>query len=455
MKTTEQDLLLHILLVDPYKEKRPALALALHEQYRVTVVANGEEGIQVLKHDPPALIIIDAGERNMADLSLFDEYDQQLPLTLVGQHPDDEYAEDGFKHSALKAWIEHTINARQIHKRVANLASGEGRIQEFGGFVTCNADVINTFRILRRVAETDVSILITGESGTGKELIARGIHEYSGRKAQPFVAINCAAIPEHLLETELFGYEKGAFTGAVSVKVGKLEYAAGGTVFLDEIGDMPLLTQAKMLRALQERTFERVGGNQVNAFRARVLAATNKNLHQEVQNKTFRDDLLYRLNTVHVHLPPLRERREDIPILIDRFVKTFNQHYHKQLLGVSPWVANTLQKHDWPGNVRELLNAIQHAILLADSPRIELKDLPAQFQHGMKATILLDKLGILPLGELVEQAKADLERQIILSALDKFNYSKLRSAYYLGINRKTLYRKMKALDIQDREGENG
>jgi DNA-binding NtrC family response regulator len=453
MKTTEQELFLHILLVDSHAEERPALAFALRKQYRVTVVPNGEEGVRVLKHDPPALIIIDSGERNMADLSIFDEYDQQLPLTLVGQHPDDEYAEDGFKRSVLKTWIEQTINARQLHKQVANLASGEGHIQGFGDFVTCNADVINTFRILRRVAETDVSILITGESGTGKELIARGIHECSGRKAYPFVAINCAAIPEHLLETELFGYEKGAFTGAAAVKVGKLEYAAGGTVFLDEIGDMPLLTQAKMLRALQERTFERVGGHQSISFRARVVAATNKDLHQEVQNKTFRDDLLYRLNTVHVRLPTLRERREDIPMLIERFVKTFRERYHKQLLGVSPWVANTLQKYDWPGNVRELINTIQHAVLLADSPRIELKDLPAQFQHGIKATILLDKLGILPLGELVEQAKADLERQIILSALDKFNYSKLRSAYYLGINRKTLYRKMKALEIQDQEGE--
>jgi DNA-binding NtrC family response regulator len=453
MKTTEQELLLHILLVDPHTEKRPALAAALREQYRVTIVSDGEEGVRVLKHDPPALIIIDAGERNMATLSLFDEYDQQLPLTLVGQHPDDEYAEDGFKRSALKAWIEQAVNARQLHKQVANLAAEEGHIQTFGDFVTCNADVINTFRVLRRVAETDVSILITGESGTGKELIARGIHDCSGRKAHPFVAINCAAIPEHLLETELFGYEKGAFTGAVSVKVGKLEYAAGGTVFLDEIGDMPLLTQAKMLRALQERAFERVGGHQLIVFRARVVAATNKDLHQEVLNKTFRDDLLYRLNTVHVRLPTLRERREDIPMLMDRFVKIFSQRYNKQLLGVSPWVANSLQKYDWPGNVRELINTIQHAVLLADGPRIELKDLPAQFQHGMKATILLDKLGILPLGELVEQAKADLERQIILSALDKFNYSKLRSAYYLGINRKTLYRKMKALDIQDQEGE--
>ena len=452
MKETDPEPSLHILLVDPCAGERPALVLALRQHYRVTVVSDGREGIQVLKHDPPALIIIDAGERNMEDLSVFDEYDKQIPLTLVGIHPDHEYAHEGFKRSALRSWIEHTIASRQIHKQVADLASKKAQAQTFGDFVTCNPEVRDIFRVLRRVAESDVSILVTGESGTGKELIAQGIHEWSGRKAHPFVAINCAAIPEHLLETELFGYEKGAFTGAATSKIGKLEYAGGGTVFLDEIGDMPLLTQAKMLRALQERTFERVGGHTSILFRARVVAATNKHLDEEVQQKTFRDDLLYRLNTVHVHLPALRERREDIPLLIERFVGNFSQHYKKELSGVSPWVASALQKYDWPGNVRELLNTLQHAVLLADGPRIELKDLPAQFQHGIKATILLDKLGTLPLSELVKQARADLERQIILSALDKFNYSKLRCAYYLGIDRKTLYRKMKLFHIPDHEG---
>jgi len=455
MKATLSESPLHILLVDPSSKERPALMSALRQHYRVTVVSGGKEGIHVLKYDPPVLIIIDAGERNMHDLSLFDEYDQELPLTLVGLHTDDEYAEGGFKRSALKSWIEQTIAARQLHKQVADLALQEVHVQTFGGFVTCDVDVIEIFRVLRRVAETDVSILITGESGTGKELIARGIHECSGRKAHPFVAINCAAIPEHLLETELFGYEKGAFTGAVAIKVGKLEYAAKGTIFLDEIGDMPLLTQAKLLRSLQERTFERVGGNLPIAFRARVVAATNKDLSEGVENKTFREDLLYRLNTMHTHLPSLRDRRDDIPLLMDRFVSSFGQQYHKKLLDFSPWVSNTLQAYNWPGNVRELLNTIQHAVLLADGPRIELKDLPEQFQQGMKATILLDKLGTLPLGELVEQAKADLERQIIQRALDKFSFSKSRCAYYLRIDRKTLYRKMKALDIQDRESEDG
>ncbi len=453
MSSTASEPRLHILLVDPRTNERPALVTALRQSYQLTVVVTGEEAIQVLKQNPPAMIVIDAGEKNLEYLGLIEEYDKQIPLLLVGQHPDDEYAGDGFERSALKMWVEHTIASRQLYKKLASLEAPEERIQTFGDFVTCSAQLAQTFRVLRRVVDTDVSILITGESGTGKELIARGIHELSGRKGQPFVAINCAAIPENLLETELFGYEKGAFTGATTSKVGKLEYAAGGTVFLDEIGDMPLLTQAKMLRALQERVIERVGGHQSIYFRARIVAATNKHLHEEVQRRTFREDLLYRLNTVHVELPSLRERREDIPLLLDRFLRLFSQRYGKEILGISPGVSNALQKYDWPGNVRELVNIVQHAVLLCDGPRIELKDLPPQFQHGAKATILLDQVGHLPLDVIVEQAKAEIERQIITEALEKFKQNKLRCANYLGIDRKTLYRKMKALGITDLEPE--
>src|SRR5579883_365908 len=444
---------LHVLLIDVRAPSRPALALALRKEHRVTVVQTIEEGLEVLKHDPPAMIILDAGEQNMPYFGLIEEYDKEIPLLIVGEHPDEEYEEEGFRKSALKMWMEHTITSRQLHKKVADLDRQEERVEQFGDFVTCSRDLSDIFRILHRVAASDVSILITGESGTGKELIARGIHEYSGRNKQPFVAINCAAIPEQLLETELFGYEKGAFTGATTSRIGKLEYAAGGTIFLDEIGDMPLLTQAKMLRALQERVIERVGGHQSIYFRARIVAATNKHLHEEVQRRTFREDLLYRLNTVHVELPSLRERREDIPLLLDRFLRLFSQRYGKEILGISPGVSNALQKYDWPGNVRELVNIVQHAVLLCDGPRIELKDLPPQFQHGAKATILLDQVGHLPLDVIVEQAKAEIERQIITEALEKFKQNKLRCANYLGIDRKTLYRKMKALGITDLEPE--
>ncbi|HVB21124.1 MAG TPA: sigma-54 dependent transcriptional regulator [Ktedonobacteraceae bacterium] len=445
----KDNLRIHILLADPFAFERPALSTVLRTNYRVSVRQTVEEAIQVVLEDKPTMIIIDAGEQNMAFLSLIKEYDKQIPLLLVGQHPNDEYAGDGFNRSALKMWIEQTITSRQLLTQVANLESKDLEVQSFGNFVTCSRLFVPTFHTLRRVVDADVPILITGESGTGKELIAQGIHYQSERKDEPFVALNCAAIPENLLETELFGYEKGAFTGATTTKIGKLEYAARGTVFLDEIGDMPLLTQAKLLRALQERIIERVGGHKPIFFKARIIAATNKNLSEEIQRRNFREDLFYRLNTVHVELPPLRERREDIALLIEYFLKTFSERYNKKVLGISPTALNVLQKYDWPGNVRELLNMVHHAILLSDSPRIELKDLPTEFRFDTKVVMMLDQVGKMPLDIISEQVKNDFERHIITVVLEKFDYNKVRAAQYLGIDRKTLYRKIKVLNIPD------
>lgn len=445
----KDNLRIHILLADPFAFDRPALFTVLRENYRVSVCQSVEAAIQVVLEDKPAMIIIDAGEQNLEFLSLIEEYDKQIPLLLVGQHPNDEYAGDGFNRSALKMWIEQTIASRQLLAQVANLEAKDQEIHRFGSFITCSQQFVPIFRTLQRVVDTDVPVLITGESGTGKELIAQGIHYQSGRKDEPFVALNCAAIPENLLETELFGYEKGAFTGATATKIGKLEYAARGTVFLDEIGDMPLLTQAKLLRALQERIIERVGGHKPIFFRARIIAATNKHLPEEIQRRNFREDLFYRLNTVHVELPPLRERREDIALLIEYFLKTFSERYNKKVLGISPTALNVLQKYDWPGNVRELLNMVHHAVLLSDSPRIELKDLPTEFRFDTKVVMMLDQVGKMPLDMIAEQVKNDFERHVIIVVLEKFDYNKVRAAQYLGIDRKTLYRKIKVLNIPD------
>ena len=287
----KDNLRIHILLADPLAFERPALSTVLRTNYRVSVRQTVEEAVQVLLEDRPTMIIIDAGEQNMEFLSFIEEYDKQIPLLLVGQHPHDEYAGDGFNRSALKMWIEQTITSRQLLTQVASLESKDQEVQSFGKFVTCSRLFVPIFHTLQRVAEADVPILITGESGTGKELIAQGIHYRSGRKDEPFVAPIALPFLKNLLETELFGYEKGAFTGATTTKIGKLEYAARGTVFLDEIGDMPLLTQAKLLRALQERIIERVGGNKPVFFKARIIAATNKNLPDEliavISAKTF------------------------------------------------------------------------------------------------------------------------------------------------------------------------
>lgn len=438
---------LHVLLIDPWANARPALARVLRETYQVTVEHNAEGAVQCVRQQKPTMILLDAGEQNLEILRQIEEYDKQIPLLLIGHHPPEEYDGEGFKRSALKMWLDHTIASRSLHTQIADLQAADRTERTFGRFVTCSPEVIAIFYVLERVVNTDVPILITGESGSGKELIARGVHDTSTRRDQPFVAINCAAIPENLLETELFGYEKGAFTGATATKQGKLEHVGRGTLFLDELGEMPLSTQAKLLRVLQEQTFERVGGHQSLLFRARIVAATNKNLTEAIGQRMFREDLLYRLNTIHVALPPLRERREDIPLLIQHFLTAFNQRYQKQILGLSPTTLNTLQKYDWPGNVRELLNCIHHAVLLCDDTRIELCDLPAAFQPGLKATVLLDQVGKVPLETIIDQARRDLECQILTFALEKFGYNKVRAAYYLGIDRTTLYRKMKELDI--------
>ena len=445
---------LHILLVDPWAASRPALVRVLRETYQVSLEQTAEGAVQCVRQQKPVMIILDAGADNMEILRQIEEYDKTIPLLLVGHHPPEEYEGEGFKRSALKMWLDHTITSRSLHTQIAELKEAERTVQRFGSFVTCSPEVIATFHVLSRVVNTDVPILITGESGAGKELIARGVHDSSNRKEQPFVAINCAAIPENLLETELFGYEKGAFTGATATKQGKLEHVGRGTLFLDELGEMPLSTQAKLLRVLQEQTFERVGGHQPLFFRARLVAATNKNLAEAIAQRTFREDLLYRLNTIHVALPPLRERREDIPLLIQHFLTAFTQRYQKPILGCSPTTLNTLQKYDWPGNVRELLNCIHHAVLLCDDARIELRDLPATFQPGLKATVLLDQVGKVPLETIIEQARQDLERQILTFALEKFGYNKARAASYLGIDRTTLYRKMKELSISAEPAEN-
>ncbi len=443
---------MHILLVDQRAFERPALYKALGTNYRVSVSQTQEEMIRILQQDRPSMIIIDAGDQNMEFFGMIDEYNKEIPLLLVGVHPDDQYETNGFQRSALKMWMEQAIYARNLQKKLARIDREDGS-ERFGNFVTCSRLLIPVFRTLRKVLNTDVPVLVTGESGTGKELVAQAIHQLSDRKDQPFVALNCAAIPENLLETELFGYEKGAFTGATATKIGKLEYAGSGTVFLDEIGDMPLLTQAKILRALQERVIERVGGNKPVYFRARIVAATNKDLAEAIQQKLFREDLFYRLNTVHVELPPLRERREDIPLLIEHCLKMYCERYNKKILGISPMVLNALQKYDWPGNVRELFNIIHHAVLLSDNPRLEMKDLPPAFRIDTKTVLILDQLGKVPLDAIVEQAMHDFERQIIAFVLEKFQYNKGQSARYLGVDRKTLYRKIKTLGIPDEQTE--
>src|SRR2546425_5424522 len=328
----------------------------------------------------------------------------------------------------------------------------------------------NVFKLIGQLAASDATALITGESGTGKELVARAIYHHSRLSQQPFLAINCAAIPENLLESELFGHEKGAFTGATAQRIGKFEQCDKGTIFLDEIGDMSLATQTKILRVLQSGTFERVGGNQPVKADVRVIAATNKALEQAVAAKQFREDLFYRLNVVRIQIPPVRERREDIRLLVNYFLTKFAQAQNQRPKSISPEVIRILEQYHWPGNVRELENVIQRAIVVAKGDAILLNDLPPEILGAeqpvapvMESSSAAGRTTSAPAADLATLARTlfrwarqesslkvipAVERQLIIEALAETKGNQVQAARLLGITRATLRKRVEKFDIK-------
>ena len=290
------------------------------------------------------------------------------------------------------------------------------------------------------VAPTDSTVLVTGESGTGKELVARSIHRMSGRAENNFVAVNCAALPENLLESELFGHTKGAFTGATSAREGRFEMADDGSLFLDEIGELPAGIQVKLLRVLEDKTFERVGGNRPITVDVRIIAATNRDLKREMREKKFREDLFYRLNVINIHIPPLRERRDDILPLTDHFISKFSTRFNKEINGITPEAKDLLLRYDWPGNVRELVNVLERAIVLLRGDVIDSTDLPLNVEE-----ILQEKRAFVSEAEI--KSIKEIEKEHILRALDFTDWNFNRTADLLGIHRNTLRMKIKDYDL--------
>jgi transcriptional regulator with GAF, ATPase, and Fis domain len=312
------------------------------------------------------------------------------------------------------------------------------------------------------VADTPSTVLITGESGTGKELIASALHGASSRRDKPFIKINCAAIPHNLLESELFGYERGAFTGAVTSKPGRFELADGGTLFLDEIGEIPVEMQVKLLRALQEGEFERVGGIKTTRVDVRLIAATNRDLQAEIEAGRFRKDLYYRLAVVPIVLPPLRERPGDIPMLAAHFVEKYNRKLNKKIEGISDDAMTLLQAWSWPGNIRELENLIERVLLFSDGPHITAKDLPEAFRQGPSspapapsAAPLETSTGEGGLKDIVRMKAAELEKDLITKALEETGGNVTRAARLLQISRKSLQTKMKEFGLRDTTPQDG
>ena len=323
---------------------------------------------------------------------------------------------------------------------IKNLSEHLSDIFKYENIVGRNKEIKQIITVLESVSQTDSSVLITGESGTGKELAARAIHINSPRKTAPFIAVNCSAFVESLIESELFGHEKGSFTGAIKTKIGKFELAKGGTLFLDEIGDLSLAVQTKFLRVLETREFERVGGNKTIKVEARIIAATNKHLSEEISAGRFREDLFYRINVINIQLPPLRDRMDDFPLIVNHFIELFNKKFSKEIKQFSSQAFDILMEYEWPGNIRELENVIEHCFVLCNGNIIQVECLPKRLREQKKIIIASSNA-------IQKNGFKDVERDLIISVLNKNGGSRTKAATELNINPSTLWRKIKKLGI--------
>jgi DNA-binding NtrC family response regulator len=374
-----------------------------------------------------------------------------------------DYIEKPFEQAQIRQVVGKAVKTHELNERAPRAPMASGGPGRFG-LVGASPILEQLYQVIEKVADTPSTVLITGESGTGKELIARALHANSSRRDAPFIKINCAAIPKTLMESELFGYEKGAFTGAVGSKPGRFELASTGTLFLDEIGEIPIEMQVKLLRVLQESEFERVGGIKTIKVDVRLVTATNRDLQKEVQAGHFREDLYYRLNVVPIHLPPLRERSEDIPLLAEHFVRKFNERLKKNTTRVEDDALVRLVAHGWPGNIRELENVLERTILFCEGPSIRARDLPPELSgHAAAAPErALDATPSRPVGapaagsgdgslkDLVRQETERLERELIQRALDETGGNVTQAARKLKISRKSLQNKMKEFGLRDK-----
>ena len=451
-----------ILVVDDEEQMRDLLAKVLERKgYQVSVCGDGAEALAFLEREPADLVITDVrmpGLNGMEALraikelnpeivvlimTAFGSIDQAVQAVKEGAY---DYINKPFKIDEILLTIEKALAERRLRHEVATLRQELRTRYHFENLIGKSRAMQEVFGLLEQVAGSRSTVMVYGKSGTGKELVAKAIHYNSPRSAKAFVAVNCAAIPAELLESELFGHEKGAFTGAIATKVGKFELATGGTLFLDEIGHMRLDLQAKILRALQEREIERVGGTRTIKIDVRILAATNRDLRKAIEEGTFREDLYYRLNVVPITLPPLRQRREDIPLLVEHFIGKYNREFARKVKGFSAGATAALYQYDWPGNVRELENVIERAVALAQSETISLRDLPLEISI-LGGDVIED---IQKAGLTLREARSHFERQYILNILDRVQWNQTEAARVLGLHRNTLAWKLQRLRIDAR-----
>jgi len=448
-----------VLVVDDEASVRESLRMLLKTDCDVATAGGVDEALTALAEHRPDLVLLDLlmpGRSGLELLSELQERGTPVPVIVLTATASvamaveamklgaSDFVTKPFEIDALRIKVRQLLERNALVDELERLREQVAERQSLGAMLGRSAAMLEVFRAVERIAQSRASVLITGESGTGKELAARAIHEGSPRKDGPFIAINCGAIPPDLIESELFGHEKGAFTGAHERHVGHFEAAQGGTVLLDEIGELAPPLQVKLLRALQERQIQRVGGTAPIDIDVRVLAATNRDLEQEVAAGRFREDLFYRINVVPLELPPLRERREDIRLLAEHFLEQAGAESGRKLSFARETLA-ALEAHRWPGNVRELENAVEHAATLSEGERIELSALPPALRSASSTEALRDGVRQGTLG--FDEAVSRFERELLREALERHGWNQTRTAAALGITRRQLKLRMDRLRL--------
>jgi DNA-binding NtrC family response regulator len=452
------------ILVDDEELNRDLLQQILErEGYQVAIAANGQEALALLRQEAFHVVLTDLKMPGMTGVEVIRELKMLAPSTMGIIHTaygSVETAVEAMKAGAydyvtkpvrrdeLLVVIQRALEFQHLHHENVSLRKQLKAKYKFDNIVSDNEKMQAIFTQVEKVADTDSTVLIYGESGTGKELIARALHYNSYRQDKPLVPINCGAIPEDLLESELFGHEKGAFTGATAQRLGRFELANGGTIFLDEIGEMRPSLQVKILRVLQEREFERIGGTRTIKVDVRILAATNKNLEDLVARQQFRDDLFWRLNVIPITMPPLRERLSDIPLLVAHFIARFNAEKKQHLTGISPEALQMLQSYHWPGNVRELENTVERIAILKGSGMIMPEDLPEKIARPSLSRSV-PGVNIPDDGIDFDAMVETFEKQLLMQALVKAGGVKSKAANLLHMNRTTLVEKVKKLRLEN------
>ncbi|MCI0447758.1 sigma-54 dependent transcriptional regulator [bacterium] len=454
-----------LLVVDDEPASRYGIKKALTPfKLSIQEASEGKQALEMISQLNPDLVILDINLPGMDGLAVLAETTQlnHSPLVIViTAYGSEKVAVEAMKRGAydyiakpfeiedLRLTVARALEKLQLKEENLQLRTELEKRSGIGRILGQSAAMQKVFDLIEKVSQSDITVLIQGESGTGKELVAREIHHRSSRFGKSFITMNCAALPENLIESELFGHEKGAFTGAVKQRKGKFEMAHEGTIFLDEIGDMSLNTQSKVLRVLQEKKFERLGGNETLEVDARIISATHKDLLAEMEKGNFRQDLYYRLKVIDITIPPLRERREDIPILVEHYIKEFSERHNKAVQGIDPDALKQIMEFHWPGNVRQLVNILERAVVLASKPILKTEDLPEDliirsgFSEGF-----LDELMHLPFKEAKERITTHFMKEYLTRKLHNNQGNISHTAAELGIHRQSLQMMLRRLGIK-------